>query len=290
MNNPFGFHDIEAWSRWRDQKLASYPTSVDELIVEVADLAAPSAAELGKIRQLCQWCNMALFATGKPDGVGKSVLKSFGARFGLHQLNFNEGADDEGVTAVSVVEAQWRKVYIPYTNRRINWHTDGYYNKSDEQIRGMILYCETPAPEGGENALVDHEMAYLHLRELNPDYVRVLMQPDAMTIPANEVDDHIVRPDRPGPVFSLDASGHLHMRYTARARNIIWKDEPLVTAAVKALSDFLNSKSLSIFHGTLQSGQGLICNNVLHDRSGFTDSQAQKRLLYRLRYFDRMTD
>ena len=290
MNSPFEFHDVEAWLRWRDQKLASYPASVDGLIVEVGDLAAPTDAELGKIRQLCQRCNMALFETAKKEDVDRDALKSFGARFGLHNLNFNEGADDEGVTAINVVEAQWRQVYIPYTNRRINWHTDGYYNKSDEQIRGMILYCETPAPEGGENALVDHEMAYLHLRELNPDFIRVLMQSDAMTIPANEVDDHIVRPDRPGPVFSVDKSGHLHMRYTARARNIIWKDEPLVTAAVKALSEYLNSKSSSIFHGTLQSGQGLICNNVLHDRSGFTDSQEQKRLLYRLRYFDRMTD
>ena len=38
----------------------------------------------------------------------------------------------------------------------------------------------------------------------------------------------------------------------------------------------------------LQSGQGLICNNVLHTRSGFeTDSP---RLLYRARYFDRIAD
>jgi len=289
MSNPFDVKSVEAWSVWRDQKLTSYPASLDELVVEVADLATPTDAELDEIRRLCQRCNMALFATSKTEGVNKDVLKSFGTRFGLHNLNFNEGADDEGVTAISVVEAQWRQVYIPYTNRRINWHTDGYYNKPDEQIRGMILYCETPAPEGGENALVDHEMAYLHLRELNPDYIRALMQADVMTIPLNEVDDHIVRPDRPGPVFSVHTSGNLHMRYTARARNIVWKDDPLVKAAVEALSEYLNSESPSIFHGTLQSGQGLICNNVLHDRSGFTDSPAQKRLLYRLRYFDRMS-
>ncbi len=286
MSNPFDFHDIDAWSRWRDLKRASYPVSVDELIVEVLDLASPSDAELGKIRQLCQRCNMALFVTDK--AVDKTVLKSFGGRFGLHHLNANEGADDDGVTAISVVEAQWRQVYIPYTNRRINWHTDGYYNEPDEQIYGMILYCETPAPEGGENALVDHEMAYLHLRELDPEYIRVLMQPDVMTIPANEVNDQIEREARPGPVFSLDARGHLHMRYTARARHIVWKDDPLVLDAVEALGHYLNSNRSEIFHATLQSGQGLICNNVLHDRSSFTDSPEQKRLLYRLRYFDRM--
>jgi alpha-ketoglutarate-dependent taurine dioxygenase len=288
MANPFELHNTEAWLSWRDQKRASYPADLEALIVEVNDLVQPTKAEQEKIRQLCQRCNMALFATDKPENVSKEVLQSFGVRFGLQQLNFNEGADDDGVTAISVVEAQWRQVYIPYTNRPINWHTDGYYNEPTEWIRGMILYCETPAPEGGENALIDHEMAYLHLREINPDFIRALMQPDVMTIPANEVNDHIERPDRPGPVFSVDADGHLHMRYTARARNIVWKDEPLVISAVKALKDFLNSDSPLIFRGTLQSGQGLICNNILHDRSGFTDSQAQKRLLYRLRYFDRM--
>jgi hypothetical protein len=284
--NPFDLQDTTSWLFWRDQKRASYPSSLDKLIVEVGDLSSPTDAELSKIRQLCQCCNMALFATNKT--VNKAVLKSFGGRFGLHHLNANEGADGDGVTAISVVEAQWRQVYIPYTNRRINWHTDGYYNKPEEQIRGMILYCETPAPEGGENALVDHEMAYLHLRELDPEYIRVLMQPDVMTIPANEVKDHIEREARPGPVFSLDAHGYLHMRYTARARHIVWKDDPLVVSAVEALSCYLHSNAADIFHATLQSGQGLICNNVLHDRSGFTDTSKQKRLLYRLRYFDRM--
>jgi hypothetical protein len=33
---------------------------------------------------------------------------------------------------------------------------------------------------------------------------------------------------------------------------------------------------------------GLICNNVLHTRSGFTDSPEHRRLLYRGRYYDRL--
>jgi hypothetical protein len=38
----------------------------------------------------------------------------------------------------------------------------------------------------------------------------------------------------------------------------------------------------------LQPGQGLICNNVLHDRSGFDDDGEHKRQLYRLRYYQRI--
>jgi hypothetical protein len=35
---------------------------------------------------------------------------------------------------------------------------------------------------------------------------------------------------------------------------------------------------------------GLICNNILHDRSGFTDSPENHRLLYRARYDQRLPD
>ena len=33
---------------------------------------------------------------------------------------------------------------------------------------------------------------------------------------------------------------------------------------------------------------GLVCNNVLHDREGFTDDPAAPALLYRARFLDRI--
>ncbi|MCP4272243.1 MAG: taurine catabolism dioxygenase TauD, partial [Gammaproteobacteria bacterium] len=39
---------------------------------------------------------------------------------------------------------------------------------------------------------------------------------------------------------------------------------------------------------TLTAGQGVITNNVLHIRSGFTDDPENRRLLYRGRFFDRV--
>ena len=148
------------------------------------------------------------------------------------------------------------------------------------------MYCQQPSKDGGENALLDHELAYLYLREKNPLYIEALMQPQAMMIPKNEVADHIQRPDCYGPVFSMNNVGCLHMRYTARKRNIVWLDNELVEEAVQYLKDLMNSDHPWIMKATLQSGQGLICNNVLHNRSGFSDDSKQQRLLYRLRYFD----
>jgi hypothetical protein len=39
---------------------------------------------------------------------------------------------------------------------------------------------------------------------------------------------------------------------------------------------------------TLAPGMGILCNNVLHDRSGFVDAAATPRLLYRARYHERI--
>ena len=39
---------------------------------------------------------------------------------------------------------------------------------------------------------------------------------------------------------------------------------------------------------TLAPGMGILCNNVLHDRTGFVDDPARPRLLYRARYHERI--
>jgi len=92
-------------------------------------------------------------------------------------------------------------------------------------------------------------------------------------------------------VFSVDAtSGALHMRYTARTRSIVWKDDAPTRAAVAFLEQLLASDDSHVFRLTLQPGMGLACNNVLHDRAGFVDDPAQPRLLYRARYLDRIQE
>ena len=139
------------------------------------------------------------------------------------------------------------------------------------------------------NALLDHEIAYLLLRDADPAFVAALMQPDAMTIPARRDDDGVARPAETGPVFSVDPhDGTLHMRYTARTRSIEWKDDPTVRAAVAFLGRLLATPSPYIFRLTLQPGMGLLSNNVLHDRSGFADDPERPRLIYRARYYDRI--
>ena len=108
-----------------------------------------------------------------------------------------------------------------------------------------------------------------------------------MTIPANLTDGEERRPEQSGPVFSIRPDGRLHMRYTDRKRNIVWRDDPLTREAVTFLRDILYRETRWHFRGKLQPGWGLVSNNVLHTRTGFEDGE-RPRLLYRARYYDRI--
>jgi alpha-ketoglutarate-dependent taurine dioxygenase len=288
-NCPFDLANEAGYAAWRAQKLEDYPTSIEQLIVAIKDPKRLTAAEFEAIHARCRKTNMAIYAGPTGSDPDKAIPRSLGKQFGLTELDYNMGADDDGVTSLKVVEGKWRSGYIPYTNRPIHWHTDGYYNLPERQIRGLQLHCVSAAASGGENALLDHEIAYIHLRDSNPDYIRALMAATVMTIPPNHENGEQLRPARSGPVFSVAWDGSLHMRYTARTRSIEWSTDPLTRAAVNTLEDFLNSPSPYIYRATLQPGQGLISNNVLHDRSGFDDDDEHTRQLYRLRYYQRMT-
>lgn len=295
QNNPgnaFDLGDDRAYAAWREQKIANFPASADELLVEIDDPQSLTASELTALRQACDRANMALYTFNNLQAgveVDKSTLADFGRQLGLARLDNNLYADDEGISSIQVSAERRQGEYIPYSNKGISWHTDGYYNPLDRKIRAMLLHCVRPAAKGGENALLDYEMLYLLLRDENPLYIEALMHPEVMTIPANIENGVEIRPEQTGPVFSVDKeTGYLHMRYTARTRSIEWKDDTVTRSAVKCLEEILASDSPNIFHNRLSAGQGIICNNILHTRSAFEDDEGSGRLVYRARYYDRI--
>ena len=137
---------------------------------------------------------------------------------------------------------------------------------------------------------MDQEMAYLLPRDEDPRHIRALFAMDAMTIPERVDETDGVRAAQSGPVFSLDAAGHLHMRCTARTRSIVWKQDADTLAAVAALERLLASDMPHILRARLEPGMGLLCNDVLHDRAAFLDDVGIPRLLYRARYHERIAD
>jgi len=289
---PFELADDASYRHWREVKLQAHPRCVEDLIVDVQDPRNLSAAEHDAILERCHRSNMAIYRSAATLA-DKELPRRLGAQLGLQRLDANWLADEDGISQITVGTGTSEHVsqaaaYIPYTNSAIKWHTDGYYHPKARRIHAMILHCVRAAREGGENALMDHEMAYIALRDGNPAWVRALMADDAMTIPARMGEAGVARTAQSGPVFSVDAGGALHMRYTARTRSIEWKADACTREAVAFLQELLTSAVPYRFDVRLQPGMGIVAHNVLHDRRAFVDDPVRPRLLYRARYLDRL--
>jgi len=282
----FNLDNDTAYQQWRKQKMSLRQCDVAKSIVMINDPFKLQAAEKQALLVSCTDYNMALYQLKEPSKQCKAMVASLGKQLGLSRLDGNLRSDSDNISRLQVSK-QAGNQYIPYTNKALSWHTDGYYNKPDRQINGFLLHCVSDAAEGGVNYLLDHEWLYKRLRDENPNYIDALMHPQAMTIPDNVESGKVIRAAQSGPVFSLhEGSGRLHMRYSARKRNIVWRDDDNTKAAVSRMSEILSDQSL-VLSLAMKPGQGLICNNVLHNRTGFTDSDSKKRLMYRARYFDR---
>ncbi len=299
LDSPFHPDNEAGYRVWRREKLAGYPQRAADLIVSVRDPRALSDAEYAALWQRLAKTNMVIYE-GPADGAeDKAIPRLVGEQFGLRHLDANWLADPDGISSLTPredeenaeperpagVDPGRRGDYIPYTHQRIRWHTDGYYNPPERRIFGMMLHCARAADAGGENDLYDHELAYIALRDANPDHIRALMAADAMTIPARTDEAGTARPDETGPALCVH-EGHLHLRYTARTRSIRWKDDAATQAALRSLEAHLEARPQGVFTLRLQPGMGLVCANVLHTRAGFADRPEHRRLLYRARYHD----
>jgi alpha-ketoglutarate-dependent taurine dioxygenase len=285
---PFDLDDDRAYRTWREAKLSDAPRNAEALTVDLRDPAALTRTERTALLERCARHNMVLYRSAAA-GEQKALTRELGRQLGLVGLDANWLADEDGISPITVRSGTGpAAAFIPYTNRAIRWHTDGYYHPAQRTIRAMILHCVRPAASGGSNHLLDHELAYLLLRDTDPAHVHALMATDAMTIPARTDEDGVARPQQTGPVFSVDADGFLHMRYTARTRSIAWKDDAATRAALASLEALLAGASPHVLRVRLEPGMGIVANNVLHEREAFIDDPNSPRLLYRARYLERV--
>jgi hypothetical protein len=293
VSSPFDVVDRAPYAAWRELKLDTAPRRIEDIFVAIDDPRRLAPAERAALLERCATANMAIYGSNTVGDADKEIPRQLGRQLGLHRLDSHWLTDEDAISPISVRGAEERgerREFIPYTDKPIRWHTDGYYNLPERTVRGMVLHCVQSAPSGGENQLLDHEIAYILLRDENPDHIRALSRDDAMVIPARMDDTGVARAAQPGPVFSVDPAGFLHMRYTARTVSIEWRDDAATRAAVAALSRILATPTPWTLHGRLEPGMGLVCNNVLHDRSGFTETPARRRLLYRARYHERVAE
>lgn len=279
---------LDEYKYWRDEKLAHAPTQLEACIVAINNPCKLSKIEQNKIRSLCQTGNFALFEI-KPCADYDNAIISINTQLGLVDFDQHLYAKSQGLAHLTQTNNKHQVKFIPYTNKNLGWHTDGYYNPPEQRIRAFSLFCVCPASVGGENQWIDPQMVYLLLREKNPDLAQALIHPEAMCIPEHKVNGKIRRVASIGAIFFVDEiSGALSMRYTQRKKHIEFLDSLEIKQAVEHLDNLLNSTTDYHFSYLMSAGQGLLCNNILHKRTSFSDNEDKPRLLLRGRYFNQI--
>lgn len=283
------------YADWRARKLEQASEFLSETsVLEIQDIANTTAEERAEISHRCAVNNAVHYRDIGKNSEPKDIsrrLRQFADSLGLRIAEKHRSAEKDGIVSLQESESAGKKGYIPYSKRPMNWHTDGYYNGPDQRILAMVLHCVRAASDGGTNQFLDPEIAYIRLRDLDPRYIYALSHPEAMTIPENDEGNGKIRPVSIGPVFSSDPeTGKLVMRYTARTRSIAWRDDPLTLEAVAALSALLASDDPFIQTLRMQDGEGILCNNSLHNRTGFDADKTQPsdRLMMRVRFHNRV--
>jgi len=282
-------NEAHAYQAWRDQKLNNYPQAIEQLVTPIDNHTKLTDLERKSLLEMCSKANLVIYKTAANPIEGKHLVSALAAQLGLKKLDANLCADEDKISVIQDKGANQAN-YIPYTNKPLNWHTDGYYNSPQQRIRAFLMHCVRPAASGGENSYLDPEIAYILLRDENPNYIEALMDTTVMTIPANEEAGKKIRAAQTGPVFLIDEiSQSLYMRYTARQLNIIWKNNKTVQHALAFLHEILQGNPY-LFHYRLSAGEGVVCNNILHNRSAFENSSSddEKRMLYRARFYNRI--
>ena len=279
----FDLGSNEDYLKWRDEKLAAYPKNVGELVVELGDMTAMTPAEKAKILETVERANMCVYTAGSAELEMNSLL-ALGNHLGVRQtVRSARHAQSDELTDSGILNRA-----IPFSTRHCNWHTDATYYGSDSTIQALFLLCKRPAVEGGSNKVLDHEVLYIQLRDKDPDALEVLMNKDCFNYrnpTTGEIDLH-----RGGKVFWTNADGHLCHRFSFRKTDMAWSGDSDVAAAGHVLESLISDEPAHVIKGRLESGMGLISNNVLHTRERLVDSDdaAKKRLLFRARFYDRV--
>ena len=286
MKSPFILENQTEYISWRDNKLSLYPKDIESLSISF-DFEDIDINKITQLKKIVKDYNFAIYNFSAQ--VSDEKLQEFCVQLNLMSSVSNLLADQNGISSItdnsSLVQKKSNIEYIPYTNKPLNWHTDGYYHPLDSTAKSFLLHCNEPAQKGGENLLLDHEILYIFLRDHNPDFIDVLMQENIMEIPKNKNSGS--SSSSIGPVFYIDTENFLNMRFTSRQQNIIWKKDDMIKKIKDYISSFILDDDKYIFKLLLKKNQGYIANNILHKREGYLDGE-NKRLLKRLRFSERI--
>ena len=281
MKSPFILENETEYKNWRQTKLELYPLNISKFSIPL-DINNFQKKDLDLIKFNMNKYNFALY--NFKSELTNNELENFCTMLNLNNSISNLFSDSKNISDIrDHKDTNNNQIgeYIPYTNKPLNWHTDGYYYPLNNSVKSFLLHCVNPAHRGGENLLLDHEILYIIIRDYNPNYIKILMENNIMGIPRNK--NNAESTNINGPVFFIDDEYSLNMRFTSRQQNIVWKKSDIIDKIKKFIFNFVESDTKYITKILLKKNQGYIANNILHKREKFFDNK-NKRLLKRIRF------
>jgi len=281
MKSPFILENETEYKNWRQTKLELYPLNISKFSIPL-DINNFQKKDLDLIKFNMNKYNFALY--NFKSELTNNELENFCTMLNLNNSISNLFSDSKNISDIrDHKDTNNNQIgeYIPYTNKPLNWHTDGYYYPLNNSVKSFLLHCVNPAHRGGENLLLDHEILYILIRDHNPSYIKILMEKNIMGIPRNK--NNAESTNINGPVFFIDDEYSLNMRFTSRQQNIVWKKSDIIDKIKKFIFNFVESDTKYITKILLKKNQGYIANNILHKREKFFDNK-NKRLLKRIRF------
>ena len=264
--------------RWAEEKEKNIPQNSDGILVNIHDINNVKTSEIDKIKETIYKYNSCIYSSKIALKSNTNLLK-FVELVGMKTYDCNNIESNEISTITPLQNSKIN--YIPYTDKSLNWHTDGYYDK--KSIFSWLLHCVNPATQGGENYLLDHELV---LREylLRNDDINNLMAEDALTIPESK---DTSRSEISTYIFSFkNKYKRLHMRFSMRKDNI-GTSAKASSAIIKLKEIIENDCAKYSLTYKLQKNEGIITNNILHGRKAFKDDKVKRKLL-RIRSYERL--
>tara|TARA_Y100000768_G_C23956289_1_gene672980 strand:+ start:103 stop:933 length:831 start_codon:yes stop_codon:yes gene_type:complete len=264
---------------WAAQKEANIPSNISDLKISIKDINHVESDEILRIQAIVKRYNCCIYKSSS-ELKSKKDLLNFAQSIGMITYDKNN-IDNDPVCCITRNKPNDKKGYIPYTNKALNWHTDGYYDH--KPIYSWLLHCVAPAVEGGENRLLDHELV-IRQYVLKYDDINLLEKEDAFTIPGNE---DAGRLDTASYICSNNNKyKKLHMKFSMRKDNIKLNNK-VGLAIIKMRDVIMNDCKKYYLTYKLSKDEGIISNNILHGRNSYRDDDNVRKIL-RIRSYERI--
>jgi hypothetical protein len=267
------------FKQWALEKEDNIPLNINDLIVKIHDINHATLAEISNIKDIIKRFNYCIYQS-KVGLNAQADLMNFAQSIGMETYDTNN-IHNSPISLIMSLETKNALNYIPYTNKKLNWHTDGYYD--EKPIFSWLLHCEEPAYSGGENYLLDHELA---IREyiIKYDNLESLSSLDAFTIPGNT---HANRGETKGYICDNDNEyKKFHMKFSMREKNMKLNEQSK-TAIMRMKKIIKEDCKKYCLTYKLSKNEGIVSNNILHGRNSFEDGKAMRKL-YRIRSYERI--